>query len=140
VEYIFATKQLASDYCPPPAAVTGYMNSDLEPTPTAKAVVNYLKTHTKLLQGSTDKGVLDVFFQEVGLRFFVAICKHVKSLKINTDGGIKLISYSPTIPLQSKRTSSLYFLSVERLVWESQLRLVISISIIRTPVLFDRSN
>jgi recyclin-1 len=76
--------------------VTGYLNADLEPTETATAVVDSLKTHTKLLQGSTDKGVLDVFFQEVGLRFFAAICKHVKSLKINTDGGIKLISYIPT--------------------------------------------
>jgi recyclin-1 len=72
------------------------MNADLDPTPTAKSVVNYLKTHTKLLQGSTDKGVLDVFFQEVGLRLFAAICKHVKTLKINTDGGIKLISYLPS--------------------------------------------
>jgi recyclin-1 len=95
IEYIFSTKQLASDYCPPPAAVTGYTNADLEPTATATAAVNCLRTHTKLLQGSTDKGVLDVFFQEVGLRFFAAICKHVKSLKINTDGGIKLISYFP---------------------------------------------
>lgn len=93
VEYIFSTKQLASDYCPPPAAVTGYLNADLEPTSTAKAAVNYLKTHTQLLQGSTDKSLLDIFFQEVGTRFFAAICKHVKSLKINTDGGIKLISY-----------------------------------------------
>jgi recyclin-1 len=71
------------------------MNADLEPTATALAVVNHLKTHTKLLQGSTDKGVLDVFFQEVGLRLFAAICKHVKTLRINTEGGIKLISYFP---------------------------------------------
>jgi recyclin-1 len=94
VEHIFSTKQLASDYCPPPVAVTGYLNADLEPTPTAKTAVNYLRTHTQLLQGSTDKGILDVFFQEVGARFFAAICKHVKSLKINNEGGIKLISYS----------------------------------------------
>jgi recyclin-1 len=92
VDYIFATKQLASDYCPPPVAVTGYRNSDLEPTPAALAAVNCLQTHTKLLQGSTDKSVLDVFFQEVGLRFFGSICKHVKTLKINTDGAVRLIS------------------------------------------------
>jgi recyclin-1 len=94
VDYIFSTKQLASDYSPPPVAVTGYLNADLEPTATATAVVKCLKTHTKLLQGSTDKSILDVFFQEVGLRFFGSICKHIKTLKINTDGGIKLISYS----------------------------------------------
>jgi recyclin-1 len=99
VEYIFSTKQLVSDYCPPPVAVTGYLNSDLEPTATATAVINHLKTHTKLLQGSTDKSVLDVFFQEVGLRLFSAICKHIKTLKINTDGAIKLISYALALPL-----------------------------------------
>src|SRR5438477_2253296 len=96
------------------------MNSDLEPTPTARSVVNYLKTHTKLLQGSTDKGVLDVFFQEVGLRFFATICKHVKTLKINTDGGIKLISYSSRIPLQSLTQPPLflYFFFFRMLVWD----------------------
>jgi len=110
VEYIFATKQLASDYCPPPVTVTGYRNADLEPTPTAKSIVNYLKTHTKLLQGSTDKGVLDVFFQEVGLRFFAAICKHVKTLKVNTDGGIKLISYLPSHSLYHTHPGFLHIL------------------------------
>jgi len=93
VDYIFETNQLASDYCPPPVAVTGYRNADLEPTPTAVAAINYLQTHTKLLQGSTDKTVLDVFFQEVGVRFFGSICKHIKTLKINPDGAIRLISY-----------------------------------------------
>jgi recyclin-1 len=93
VEYLFATKQLASDYCPPPAAVTGYQNADLDPSATATAVVSYLKPHTKLLQGSTDKGVLDVFFQEIGLRLFSAITKHIKTMRINSDGAIKLIAY-----------------------------------------------
>src|SRR5271170_3291254 len=95
VEYIFSTKQLASDYCPPPVAVTGVLNADLSPTSAATAAVKCLKTHTKLLQGSTDKSILDVFFQEVGLRFFGAICKHIKTLKINNEGAIRLISYSP---------------------------------------------
>lgn len=93
VNYIFATKQLPSDYCPPSAVVTGYQNADLEPTTAATAVVSCLKTHTKLLQGSTDKTILDVFFTEVGMRLFTAICKHVKTFKINNDGAIKLISY-----------------------------------------------
>ena len=93
VEYLFATKQLASDYCPPPIAVTGYRDADLNPTVTATAVVDHLKVHTKLLQGSTDKGILDVFFQEVGLRLFSAICKHIKTMKINSEGAIKLIAY-----------------------------------------------
>ena len=114
VEYTFSTKQLPSDYCPPPAAVTGYSNTDLEPTPTAKSIVNCLRTHTKLLQGSTDKGVLDVFYQEVGLRFFGAICKQIKRFKINTEGGIKLIAYGPQPSLApplsgTKKRKLIYF-------------------------------
>src|SRR5271156_155866 len=105
VDHIFATKQMASDYCPPPVAVTGYMNADLDPTPTATSVVNCLKTHTKLLQGSTDKSILDVFFAEVGLRFFGAICKHVKLQRISSDGAIRLISYHPLPPLPNFQTS-----------------------------------
>ena len=92
MEYIFTTKLLPSDYCPPPIAVTGYRNADLDPTLAATSIVNHLKAHTKLLQGSTDKSILDVFFQEVGLRLFGAICKHVKMMKINSEGAIKLIS------------------------------------------------
>jgi len=105
VEYIFSTKQLASDYCPPPVAVTGVLNADLSPTSAATAAVNCLKTHTKLLQGSTDKSILDVFFQEVGLRFFGAICKHIKTLKINNEGAIRVISYSPNPPRPCLRGS-----------------------------------
>lgn len=108
MEYIFETKQLASDYCPPPVAVTGYRNADLEPTPTAVAAVNYLQTHTKLLQGSTDKTVLDVFFQEVGVRFFGSICKHIKTLKINPDGAIRLISYPLSYSRSDSRDLNLY--------------------------------
>jgi len=93
VEYLLATKQLPSDYCPPPAAVTGYRNADLDPSATATAVVTYLKIHTKLLQGSTDKSILDVFFQEIGLRLFSAITKHVKTMKVSSEGAIKLIAY-----------------------------------------------
>lgn len=108
MDYIFETKQLASDYCPPPVAVTGYRNADLEPTATAVAAVNCLQPHTKLLQGSTDKSILDVFFQEVGLRFFASICKHIKSLKINTDGAIKLISYNALFFQSDSRDLNLY--------------------------------
>jgi recyclin-1 len=47
-----------------------------------------------MLIGSTDKTMLDVFMQEVGLRLFTLLCKHVKRQRISSaDGGsIKLIS------------------------------------------------
>jgi recyclin-1 len=36
--------------------------------------------------------MLDVFNQEVGLRLFTALCKHLKRQRISVDGSIKLIS------------------------------------------------
>ena len=45
-----------------------------------------------MLVGSADKNMLDVFNQEVGLRLFTAISKHIKRQRISIDGAIKLIS------------------------------------------------
>jgi recyclin-1 len=45
-----------------------------------------------MLVGSTDKNMLDVFNQEVGLRLFTVLCKHLKRQRISTDGAIRLIS------------------------------------------------
>ncbi|RPA76237.1 hypothetical protein BJ508DRAFT_417674 [Ascobolus immersus RN42] len=65
---------------------------DIGPTPTAVQVVKLVETHTKMLAGSTDKNVLDVFYQEVGLRLFASVGKHIKRQRISVDGAIKLIS------------------------------------------------
>lgn len=65
---------------------------DIGPTPTAKQIVSLVETHTKMLAGSTDKNVLDVFYQEVGLRLFASVGKHIKRQRISVDGAIKLIS------------------------------------------------
>jgi recyclin-1 len=45
-----------------------------------------------MLVGSTEKNMLDVFNQEVGLRLFSVLCKHLKRQRISVDGAIKLIS------------------------------------------------
>ncbi|KAI0408190.1 exocyst complex component Sec10-like protein [Xylaria palmicola] len=94
VEYLCATTQLPSDYNPPsPSNGNGLSNdSDIGPTTTAKRITDLVSSHTRMLTGSTEKTMLDVFNGEVGLRLFTAICKHLKRQRISTDGAIKLIA------------------------------------------------
>jgi recyclin-1 len=87
VEYICATTQLPTDFNP---VATGQM-SDIGPTETAKRVVDLVSSHTGMLVGSTEKNMLDVFNQEVGLRLFTALCKNLKRQRISVDGAIKVI-------------------------------------------------
>ncbi|KAF3483757.1 F-box domain-containing protein [Arthroderma uncinatum] len=91
VEYLLATKQSVGDFHPElvdPAQRT----SDIGPSDAAKAVVQVISSHTRMLVGGTDKSTLDVFNQEIGLRLFTALCKHIKRHRISIEGSIKLIS------------------------------------------------
>ena len=96
VEYIMATTQQATDFNPgadrdsKTGPASGVM--DIGASETAKQVVEMVGSHTSMLVGTTDKNMLDVFTQEVGLRLFGAICKHFKRQRISEDGAIKLIS------------------------------------------------
>lgn len=95
VEFICATTQLVTDYNPAAAgAVKGGMSGivDIGPSSTARQVVDMISSHTGMLVGTTDKNMLDVFTQEVGLRLFAVLCKHFKRQRISVDGAIKLIS------------------------------------------------
>lgn len=116
VEYICATQQLPSDYNPStPEATNNTLGApdkrasvqsfasfgsqkapahvaDLGPTPTAKRVVDLVSSHTRMLVGSTEKTMLEVFNGEVGLRLFTAVCKHIKRQRISTEGATKLIA------------------------------------------------
>ncbi|KAI1776078.1 exocyst complex component Sec10-like protein [Hypoxylon cercidicola] len=93
VEYLCATTQLPADFNPPPSEEVGMSKSpDIGPTITAKRITELVASHTKMLIGSTEKTMLDVFNSEVGLRLFTAICKHIKRQRISTDGAIKLIA------------------------------------------------
>jgi recyclin-1 len=93
VEYLHGTMQQPTDYNPPastnPAAT---QELDIGPTPTARRVVDLVSSHTRMLLGTTEKTMLDVFNGEVGLRLFTALCKHLKRQRISTSGAIKLIS------------------------------------------------
>jgi recyclin-1 len=88
VEYICATTQTATDFNPSKDSRV----VDIGPSTTAKQVVDMVSGHTGMLVGSTEKNMLDVFNQEVGLRLFTALCKHFKRQRISVDGSIRLIS------------------------------------------------
>ncbi|KJZ75553.1 hypothetical protein HIM_05016 [Hirsutella minnesotensis 3608] len=103
VEYLHGTTQLPTDYNPPATSATAASavsdkagaaasEGDIGPTATAQRIVDLVSQHTKMLVGTTDKAMLDVFNGEVGLRLFTAICKHLKRQRISTDGAIKLIA------------------------------------------------
>lgn len=94
VEYICGTTQQPTDYNPATTSSgpSGVPDFDIGPTATATSVVALVESHTKMLTGSTEKTMLDVFNQEVGLRLFTAITKHLKRQRVSVDGAIRLIS------------------------------------------------
>ncbi|XRM39731.1 F-box protein: endocytic membrane traffic, recycling ReCYcling 1, variant 2 [Aspergillus tubingensis] len=91
VDYILATRQLATDFNPSVSTDPYRKTMDVSITEAAAAVVDVVSSHTQMLVGSTDKSMLDVFNQEVGLRLFAALCKHLKRQRISTEGSLKLI-------------------------------------------------
>ncbi|KAF4555283.1 Exocyst complex component Sec10-like protein 2 [Elsinoe fawcettii] len=124
VEYLCATTQAATDFNPGVDGSVGGM-MDIGPTKTARDVVQLIDSHTAMLVGSTEKTMLDVFYQEVGLRLFGAICKHVKRQRIGVDGAIKLISdinlYATFITSLKQKPLVPYFTALREL---SQIYLV----------------
>jgi recyclin-1 len=63
VEHIIQTLTKPREYCPPEDAPL-----ELGPTQGCLEAIECLEMHCKLLKGSTSKEVLEVFYQEVGLR------------------------------------------------------------------------
>ncbi|KAL8703794.1 MAG: hypothetical protein Q9201_003034 [Fulgogasparrea decipioides] len=92
VEFVCATTQKAEDFNPDASGAASTDVMDIGPTETARKIVDIVSSHTRMLVGSTDKNMLDVFNQEVGLRTFTALCKHLKRQRISVMGSIKLIS------------------------------------------------
>ncbi|TKA27760.1 hypothetical protein B0A50_04861 [Salinomyces thailandicus] len=121
VEFICASTQVATDFNP---GAAGDRNGslgvvDIGPSNTAKRVVDTVSGHTSMLVGSTDKNMLDVFTQEVGLRLFTVLCKHIKRQRISVDGAIKLISdvnhYSTFVTSLRQRPLVPYFQALREL-------------------------
>jgi recyclin-1 len=93
VEFICGSTQKPTDFNPLPGPDGKVMLIDIGPTETAQSVVEVVAKHVGMLVGSTDKNVLDVFNQEVGVRLFTVLCKHIKRQRISVDGAIVLIRY-----------------------------------------------
>lgn len=91
VDYILATRQLATDFNPGLSTNPHRATMEVSVTEAATAVVDVVSSHTRMLTGSTDKSTLDVFNQEVGLRLFWALCKHLKRQRISVEGSLRLI-------------------------------------------------
>jgi recyclin-1 len=98
VEYLCGTIQQPSDFNPPVGPKGVVEMYDIGPSETATRIVDIVSSHTNMLVGSTDKNVLDVFNQEVGVRLFAALCKHLKRQRVSVDGAIKLIRYIFSLP------------------------------------------
>jgi recyclin-1 len=65
VEFILAHEQTRNDYNPPSDAMP-----DLKPTKACQDTLKCLKTNTSMLVGAAEKGTMDLFFSEIGRRFF----------------------------------------------------------------------
>ncbi|KAF1981849.1 hypothetical protein K402DRAFT_363925 [Aulographum hederae CBS 113979] len=121
VEYLCATIQQPTDFNP----TASEQMMDIGTTQTATRIVDIVSSHTGMLTGSTDKNMLDVFNQEVGLRLFTALCKHLKRQRISIDGAIKLISdtnhYHAYISTLKNKSLTQYFDALREL---SQIYLI----------------
>ena len=94
VEYLCATTQKPEDYNPesvtePTASSTP---DPTQPSATARQIIDCISSHTSMLSNSTDAPLLDVFNQEVGLRLWSTLCKHLKRQRISTTGAVTLIA------------------------------------------------
>lgn len=92
---------------------------EVSPTFAAQKVVSLLKLHTGLLAGSTDRTVIDVFQQEVGVRFFSCLCKHMKHQTISVEGSMRLLldlnTYYTFIQSLKQKSVMPYFVALKEI-------------------------
>ncbi|KAF7297818.1 hypothetical protein MKEN_01405500 [Mycena kentingensis (nom. inval.)] len=87
VEHIILTLTQPREYYPPDDTPL-----DLGATKGCTEAIKCLDMHCKLLKGSTSKEVLEVFYQEVGIRLIAILQKHIKRQIISLSGGFHLIA------------------------------------------------
>ncbi|KAF8652821.1 hypothetical protein AX16_004144 [Volvariella volvacea WC 439] len=87
VEHIIQTRTQPREYYPPEDAPL-----DLGPTKGCLEAIKCLEMHCKLLKGSTSREVLEVFYQEVGIRLIAILQKHIKRQIISLNGGFQVIA------------------------------------------------
>ncbi|CDZ96305.1 Exocyst subunit-Sec10p [Phaffia rhodozyma] len=86
-EHIIISRTGPREYYPEEGA-----EMDLGPTKGCKEAIASLQMHCDLLKGSTSKDVLEVFFQEVGIRLQNILQKHLKRQIISLNGGFQIIA------------------------------------------------
>ncbi|KAG1855634.1 exocyst complex component Sec10-like protein [Suillus subalutaceus] len=87
VEHVILTLTKPREYYPPEDAPL-----ELGPTRGCTEAIRCLDMHCKLLKGSTSKEVLEVFYQEVGIRLLGILQKHIKRQIISLNGGFQVIA------------------------------------------------
>ncbi|QRW13146.1 exocyst complex component Sec10 [Ceratobasidium sp. AG-Ba] len=87
VEHIIITRTGPRVYYPDPGVPL-----ELGPTKGCQDAIACLEMHCKLLKGSTNKEVLEVFYQEVGIRLNAILQKHLKRQIISLEGGFQVIA------------------------------------------------
>lgn len=109
IEYILRNEQVVPEDFSPSASSA----MDLTPTKACKKVVAMLYAHTRMIKGTTDKHILDIFFQEVGVRFHGVVTKHLKRQQISTLGGLRVICdlteyYNWAISLRNSEVTKMF--------------------------------
>ncbi|KAF8452346.1 exocyst complex component Sec10-domain-containing protein [Boletus edulis BED1] len=87
VDHIIQTLTKPREYYPPEDAPL-----DLRPTEGCREAIQCLETHCKLLKGNTSRELLEVFYQEVGIRLLAILQKHIKRQIISLNGGFQVIA------------------------------------------------
>ncbi|KAI9001608.1 exocyst complex component Sec10-domain-containing protein [Gaertneriomyces semiglobifer] len=76
IDYVLLVEQGEDDF----AEMEGVQ--DLKPTKACRKVIECLESHVKILWGLADKGSMEIYFGEVGLRVFTSILKSIKRHRI----------------------------------------------------------
>lgn len=103
VEYLCATEQLPTDFNPATqvfdaetankrSSMFGIGDIDVSPTTPCLHIIDIISKHVGMLQGSTEKALIDVFIQEVAQRLFQALVKHIKRQRVSPLGAMRLLS------------------------------------------------
>ncbi|KAL4071843.1 exocyst complex component Sec10-domain-containing protein [Scleroderma citrinum] len=87
VEHIIIIRTKPREYYPPEDAPL-----ELGPTLGCTEAIKCLTSHCKLLRGSTSREVLEVFYQEVGIRLLGILQRHIKRQIISLNGGFQVIA------------------------------------------------
>lgn len=103
VEFLCATEQQPTDFNPITQvfdadtmnkrnSMFGISDIDVSPTKPCLHIIDIVDKHVGMLQGSTDKSLIDVFVQEVSQRLFQTLVKHIKRQRISPLGAMRLLS------------------------------------------------